>query len=367
MAKRKPTKFEAEYDRAKANLKRLRREIADNNADVEYSISSYLDTIMPMLPDMQVGFEEASKLYGTSEALFATRADYERAYRYLKRINSAAETEWESDDTYPISGVRTSLTSMLGSESGYANTTEFMRHESVLATNLRNRRARERLEKQGINMVQKNVYNLDVETGEVRIVYDKNRHPIKMWVPETPEQERKYYYSVQKDRSLRVENPTVDVPEAVISKWGDVVPVYSEAPVKEVKPENIVRDIVQDQFYFARVDNYLGNLREAMSDTLPDEIAQMYDELFDDIDELTPEQRMSIADSLSDMDGINALDLWYKDRVASMASKMAEINRGLKESIEEALEADDYEILEYDNMEETTDLLGDYDDTLSWR
>lgn len=357
----------AELRRAQENLNRLSQDISDKQNIPDSDIEFYISNILPAIPSISTTYADIEgdtfveyyrPRYGSEDAMFRTRADYERTLRYLKRINAAAESEWEGTDTYAFGGINSQLTSVRAV--GDTVQSEFMRRESMLAIRNANKRAIDSLREQGINMVKKPVLQIDFETGEYKQVYDMSRHPVMQYVPETPEQERKYFYTIQKDPSMKVIQPS-SPDDGYIIKWGDAVPVEKrDEPV--MTQEGIQRSLRKDEKSFDSAELYLRNLQATMDAVLPSGISDMFDEVFDDIYDLSPLDQLNVVSNLMHMggdDAINAIELWYREVGSSAAAKLNEINRGLKKSIEDAMNVDDYKVFDYENADQWEDELGD--------
>lgn len=358
----KRPKFLDEYERARENIRKIKEEIeTESGMYSNENFSVFIDDILPVIPELNTvqevarGVSEYRKLYGSSDSMFKTRADYERTRRYINRINKAAETEWTGDkDNFYLYDIHSTLTALKRDDDSAV--TEFMRRENNLAARNENRKIIESLKEQGINMVKKPVMKVDFETGEFTYVYDESRHKVYQYVPETPEQERKYFYTVQRVPSLNMNQPAVP-DDGYIIKWGDAVPVQKKsARIKH--PKKIAETLFEDEYEADRARLYIENYKNMVDDVLPSDVAEMFDEVFDDILDLSPLDQINVVGNIIHGDEIADLEYWYREMGSAVAPKLHEIAKGLKESIEEVLDADDYEVFDKD-VEDFEDAMGD--------
>lgn len=351
--KGKKPKFVDELEQAERNIERLREQFDVNLSLPNTDITAFIDDVIPYVPNVGTTktlvdqtiatgeiVEQYRTLYGHSDSMFKTRADYERTRRYVNRINRAAESEWSSEETYALGGINSQLTAVR--EAGGTIQSEFMRRESSLATRNANKKVIESLKEQGINMVKVPVMKRDSDTGEFTYVYDESRHKVYQYLPETPEQERRYFYTVQRNPSMQVSQPYVP-DDGYIFKWGDAVQV-EQRKQKKKSPKAIVDSLLEDEYEADRAQLYLENYRNMIDDVLPSSVADMFDEVFDAILELSPSEQVDIVDNIINGDDIADLEYFYREAGTAVAPKLYEIAQGIKESIEDVIDTDDFEV-----------------------
>lgn len=367
----KKPQFVDELEQAERNIERLREQLETTLSIPNTDVTAYIDDVVPMVPTVDTTktlvdktiasgepVEQYRTLYGQSDSMFKTRADYERTRRYVNRINKAAESDWSSEDTYALGGIGSQLTAVR--EVNGTVQSEFMRRESTLAARNTNKKVIESLKEQGINMVKVPVMKLDEETGELKQMYDRNRHPVYQYLPETPDMNRRYQYLMQSNPTKRVVQP--DVPtNGVMFQWGDAV-LVEEKKAKPIQPKKIVHDLTYDENIADTDILYIENFKDILASTLPSGVYDKFAEVFDDITSLDTEDIRDIVDRITHMgvaDGIDAIEYFYREAGQGASQKLTDLTEGLMDAVSDYLDISDYEVFEYLDAESWEEELGD--------
>ena len=329
-------RFDREYQRAIDNYNRLKREIEEQQPNIN------AEEFLPYIPnlDMVDASGILKPLYGSYNALFLTRNDYERSLRYLERLNREAETEFDKKGYASISGVTpTSLTSVIVDEEGNPTTVSaFKQHESMLRINNYNQQVINALKEKGINIVRTPVVTIDDETGIVKPLM-KNGKPVTQLLPETPEQQRSYEYAIQQEGNLRVMQPSVPQ-DAYMYRWGDIVPVYETSESRDMLSNAAIgRGLRKDEQLDNQTALYFSNMQNIIDSTMPSTIAGKFDEVFNQILKESPEKRHMIYKIMSGRGGeglgtdIFNLDFIYLGTGQDAATRIMQLYNKMREQI----------------------------------
>lgn len=356
------------YKRIQATLDKSRMMHEEDNISPEAEF--IMENILPDLPEFKIVKEvvkgnetvkEYRSRYGNDDSMFRSRADYERTLRYLKRFNKAAESEWSSDDTYQLwyaaDQISTQLTSVRMVDGSLQS--EFMRRETALAIRNTNKKIIDSLKERGINVVKQPVYQLDEETGVLSQMYSKSRHPVFIYGIETPEQERQYYYTIQREPSMQIIQPAVP-DNGIVDKWGDAVAVEKHEP-RTMNSKSILSTLNQDEQDYDRAELYLRNFKNTIDAVLPPNMSEKFDEVFDDMLGASPDDMRDMVDDLigNGGDEINALEFWYSDAATSAGVKLYQVVESLKKTMENADIDKEYELYNMGNPSNIEEALKD--------
>ena len=138
-----------------------------------------VDELLPEIGTFQAAYKEQLNRE------FATRADFNRYKRYLGRIARAGEAKPRRGTLSIAPDNPNNLTSFYIDENGSLVESAFMRSEQKLQVVNRNRAAREGLKSRGVDMVKKEVLEIDSETGNYVPVRDEWGHIVSTWLPAT--------------------------------------------------------------------------------------------------------------------------------------------------------------------------------------
>ena len=294
----------------------------DTSANVLSVIGFQSETIESVLPVVRTsGVDTPEELHDE----FLTRDDFNRYKRYLGRISRAFKSDVRKG-TVPI--VKESTTNQLLSfyvdENGAPEESAFMRSEQRLNISNRNRDAVKILQSRGIEMAQKNVVVKNAETGEFETVTDEWRHPIKVWVPASPNNETQYLEEIEKDPSLAIITPDEAV-GGVIDWFGDMVPVTQEKKHR-VSPKALAQSHEVDARTANRTDLYFSNYEAIVSTTLPDEIADELSDYITAVQDLPPAEKAAIYEEINAHgDDAGSIEYLYLDTSGTMVQKINNI------------------------------------------
>lgn len=278
------------------------------------ALDDMAERILPRLPD--VGDDYEAYMRGS----MLTRRDYERNIRYLERIAKAARSE-APRDTRQVSYYG-KLTAIAYDEASGTYEGAFLRAEREARETQRRRRVERELKSMGIATKRVPLMAPDPLTGEVKKVYDRNRHVVTVTIPATPENRQRYAEAIAKDPSLEIPEPKV-VPEgAHIEQYGDVVKVR-KSKRKPMSAEKLAESLNTDMARDLSNRGYFFNYGAIVGTTLPPEIADEIDTYIDRINELSPAKRDEVYRFIRDHEeDAGTIEYLYLDRSGTMGSKV---------------------------------------------
>lgn len=280
---------------------------------------SFYDSVMPEIRTFRASTPE--ELHGE----FLTRDDFNRYKRYLQRIVRASKAKpRKGTQSLTSEEDANQLTSFYLDENGFVEETAFMRSEQRLNISNRNKTAVETLKQRGIDMVQKNVVMKNPETGEFEPVTDEWRHPVRVWVPSSPNNQEEYLAEIEKDPSLAIIKPDEAV-GGVIDWFGDLVPVTQEKKHR-MSPKALAEAQEVDARTANRTDLYFSNYEAIVATTLPDEIADELSDYIDAVQDLPPAEKAAIYEEINaNGDDAGSIEYLYLDTSGTMVQKINNI------------------------------------------
>lgn len=329
-------RFDREYQRALENYERIRRELEEAQPNLN------VEKFLPFMPELELESVDGTTkpLYGSYDALFLTRNDYERSLRYLERFNREAEQDWQKSGYATLSGVSpTSLTSVYVDDEGKATTVSaFRQRESQLRINDYNRQAIDALKEKGINIVRTPVVTIDEDTGIVKPLR-RGGKPVTQFVAETPEQQRNYEYAIQQEGNLRVIQP--NVPEdAYMYRWGDIVEIDgADRPSNVMGNAMMGRWLKKDEQLDNQTALYFSNMKNIIDSTMPDTIASKLDGVFEQILREPPEVRHRIYRIMSGRGGddigaeVFNLEFLYLGTGTDAATRIMQVYNNIRDKV----------------------------------
>lgn len=301
-------RYRTAYVRAKNILEDARESLRSRSLD------QMADRILPQLPD--VGSDVGEWL--SSNVL--TRADYNRQLKYLERIAKASRVR-EPKDTRQASYFGT-LTAVAYDEETGEYEGAFLRRERAMMESRKRSKVEKALERRGIKTMRVPVLAPDPNTGEMKRVYDRNRHLVTVTVPATPENRERYREAINKNQSLEL--PTPVVPEgAHVEVFGDMVPV-KRAARHVASPESVMKGLSEDAMADMRTRGYFYNYGAIVDTTLPQQVSDEINEYVDIINDLSPAKRAEVYDYIeSSPEDVGSIEYLYLDRSGSTFSKVS--------------------------------------------
>lgn len=296
-------------------IESMEKSFAENNLT---QTQSFYDSAMPEVRDFHVSTPE--QLHDE----FLTRDDFNRYKRYLGRIVRASKAKpRKGTQSLTSEEDANQLTSFYLDENGFVEESAFMRSEQRLNISNRNRAAVETLQQRGIDMVQKNVVMKNPETGEFEPVTDEWRHPVRVWVPSTPNNQEEYLAEIEKDPSLAIIKPDEAV-GGVIDWFGDLVPVTQEKKHR-MSPKALAEAQEVDARTANRTDLYFSNYEAIVITTLPTALADEISDYIDAVQELPPPQKQAVYEALNESDDAGSIEYLYLDKSGTMIQKVNNI------------------------------------------
>lgn len=274
-----------------------------------------------LLPEIGT-FQSASKTQLNSE--FATRADFNRYKRYLGRIARAGEAKPRIGTISIAPDNPNNLTSFYLDENGSLVESAFMRSEQKLQIVNRNRAAREGLKSRGVDMVKKEVLEIDSETGNYVPVRDEWGHVVTTWLPASPNNRDLYLEEIEKDASMSIVQPDEAI-GGYVDMFGDVVPV-TQAKKHRMSP----RALAESQEIDARTDSrntlYFSNYEAIVETTLPTHISEELSGYIDAVQELPPPEKAAIYEYINENgEDAGSIEYLYLDSSGELPNKIHKI------------------------------------------
>lgn len=319
------SRFRSAYVRASNLLEDARESLSSRALD------QMAERILPKIPEVGENYEE----WLQSNTL--TREDYNRHMAYLERIVKASKATPPSDTTQ-ITYYGT-LTSIADDEVTGEYEGAFLRRETAMRKSQARLKVERELKRRGIKTMRVPVMIPDPKTGEVKRMYDRNRHLVTITVPATPENREKYREAINKNSSLEL--PTPDLPEgAHVEMFGDMVPV-KRAKTHVASPEALLRGLSDDLESDVRNRGYFYNYGAIVDTTLPDEISDEINGYIDKINELSPKERARVYTFISDSpEDAGTIEYLYLDRSGSTSSKVKRILKFWREEVAPLIDAE---------------------------
>lgn len=301
-------RYRTAYVRAKNILEDARESLRSR------ALEQVADRILPHIPDVGVDIGE----WLSSNVL--TRADYNRQLKYLERIDKASR-EREPRDTRQASYFGT-LTAVAYDEETGEYEGAFLRKERAMRKSRERSRVEKALERRGIKTMRVPVLAPDPNTGEMKRVYDRNRHLVTVTVPATPENRERYREAIVKNQALEL--PTPDVPDGAHAEvFGDMVPV-KRATRHVTTPESIMKGLSEDAESDMRTRGYFYNYGAIVDTTLPQQVSDEINDYVDKINSLSPSKRAEVYEYIdSSPEDVGSIEYLYLDRSGTTLSKVS--------------------------------------------
>lgn len=250
---------------------------------------------------------------------FATRSDFDSMKSYLRRIVRASRAKPRRGTVNITPDLPNNLTSFYIDDEGSITESAFMRSEQRLIDRRHNEDAMRRLRSRGITFELKPVYESDA-IGESP-VRDEWGHPVRVYVPTTPNMRRDYQEAIQENQSLAIIQPE-DASDAYVDMWGDAVSVGRIA-THRMSPKRMAESQLTDEMADLTTRAYFHNYRDIVDTTMPDAIANEIGGYIDAIDQMGPTERAAIYDYIdASEDDAGTIEYLYLDASQPLPKKV---------------------------------------------
>lgn len=325
------------------DLQEFNRLLVDAETEVKKARTSLIEDVGfsedmadSLLPEIR-WFDSATTTQLHDE--FATRADFDRYKRYLRRIVRAGKAKPRRGTTNITPDNPSNLTSFYIDEDGFLDESAFMRSEQKLQIANRNRAARETLKSKGVDMVRKDVVNLNQETGNYEPVRDEWGHIVTTWVPATPNNQDRYLDEIERDASLSIVQPDEAV-GGYVDMYGDIVPV-TQIKKHRMSVHALAESQEVDARTAARTDLYFSNYEAIVETTLPDAISDELSGYIEKVQELPPAEKASIYEYINENgEDAGSIEFLYLDTSGQLPQKIQKIVSFWRREIAPKLDVD---------------------------